>query len=91
MLIKNGKINALNSRRLKKMESFLDRIIKEKDDLQDKIIKLDRFFTTDTFENLSPVEKMHLKDQMRYMSAYLSTLRQRINFYESKEGKHGND
>nr|DAQ23746.1 MAG TPA: hypothetical protein [Caudoviricetes sp.] len=73
------------------MESFLDRIIKEKDDLQDKIIKLDRFFTTDTFENLSPVEKMHLKDQMRYMSAYLSTLRQRINFYESKEGKDGND
>ena len=84
------------------MESFLERIIKEKDDLQEKIIKekddlqekiikLDKFFTTDTFENLSPVEKMHLKDQMRYMSAYLSTLRQRINFYESKEGKHGND
>lgn len=69
------------------MESFLDRIIKEKDDLQDKIIKLDRFFTTDTFENLSPVEKMHLKDQMRYMSAYLSTLRQRINFYERQGGK----
>lgn len=72
------------------MESFLDRIIKEKDDLQDKIIKLDRFFTTDTFDKLTLIEKMHLRDQMRYMSAYLSTLRQRINFYESKEGKDGN-
>lgn len=73
------------------MESFLERIIKEKDDLQEKIIKLDRFFTTDTFDKLSQIEQMHLRDQMRYMSAYLSTLRQRINFYESKEGKHGNE
>lgn len=73
------------------MESFLERIIKEKDDLQEKIIKLDRFFTTDTFDKLSTIEQMHLRDQMRYMSAYLSTLRQRINFYESKEGKHGNE
>ena len=73
------------------MESFLERIIKEKDDLQEKIINLDRFFTTDTFDKLTAIEQMHLRDQMRYMSAYLSTLRQRINFYESKEGKDGND
>lgn len=47
------------------MESFLERIIKEKDELQEKIIKLDRFFTTDTFDKLTPIEQMHLRDQMR--------------------------
>ena len=73
------------------MEAFIQRMIIEKDELQDKVTKLENFINGEKFKELKGLEQVYLKEQLKFMRGYLSILRQRINFYESKEGKHGNE
>ena len=63
------------------MESFVERMIVEKDELQDKVTKLENFVNGEKFRELRGLEQVYLKEQLSFMRGYLSVLRQRINFY----------
>ena len=64
------------------MEAFVERMIVEKDELQDKVTKLENFVNGEKFKELKGLEQVYLKEQLTHMRAYLSVLRQRINFYK---------
>ena len=63
------------------MEAFVERMIVEKDELQDKVTKLENFINGEKFNELKGLEQVYLKEQLKFMKGYLSVLRQRINFY----------
>lgn len=63
------------------MEAFVERMITEKDELQDKVTKLEKFVNGEKFNELKGLEQVYLKEQLSFMRGYLSVLRQRINFY----------
>ena len=63
------------------MEAFIERMIVEKNELQDKVTKLENFVTGEKFNELKGLEQVYLKEQLKFMRGYLSVLRQRINFY----------
>ena len=63
------------------MEAFIERMIVEKNELQDKVTKLEKFLNGEKFRELRGLEQVYLKEQLKFMRGYLSVLRQRINFY----------
>ena len=63
------------------MEAFVERMIVEKDELQDKVTKLENFVNGEKFRELKGLEQVYLKEQLKFMRGYLSVLRQRLNFY----------
>ena len=63
------------------MEAFIERMIIEKDELQDRVTKLENFINGEKFKELKVLEQVYLKEQLKFMRGYLSVLRQRINFY----------
>lgn len=63
------------------MEAFVERMITEKDELQNKVTKLEIFVNGEKFKELKGLEQVYLKEQLKFMKGYLSVLRQRINFY----------
>ncbi|PIM79141.1 crAss001_48 related protein [Fusobacterium pseudoperiodonticum] len=63
------------------MKAFVERMVVEKDELQDKVTKLENFVTGEKFKELKGLEQVYLKEQLKFMKGYLSVLRQRINFY----------
>jgi hypothetical protein len=63
------------------METFVERMIVEKNELQGKVTKLENFVNGEKFKELKGLEQVYLKEQLAHMRAYLSVLRQRINFY----------
>ncbi|MEX6519063.1 hypothetical protein AB6N29_03630 [Fusobacterium animalis] len=63
------------------MEAFVERMITEKDELQDRVTKLENFVNGEKFKELKGLEQVYLKEQLKFMRGYLSVLRQRINFY----------
>ena len=63
------------------MEAFVERMITEKDELQDKVTKLENFVNGEKFKELKGLEQVYLKEQLSFMRGYLSVLKQRINFY----------
>ena len=63
------------------MEAFVERMIVEKDEIQDKVTKLENFVNGEKFRELRGLEQVYLKEQLKFMRGYLSVLRQRINFY----------
>ena len=63
------------------MEAFIERMIVEKNELQDKVTKLENFVNGEKFRELRGLEQVYLKEQLKFMRGYLSVLRQRINFY----------
>ena len=63
------------------MEAFIERMIVEKNELQDRVTKLENFINGEKFKELKGLEQVYLKEQLKFMKGYLSLLRQRINFY----------
>ena len=63
------------------MKAFVERMIVEKDELQDRVTKLENFVNGENFRELKGLEQVYLKEQLKFMRGYLSVLRQRINFY----------
>lgn len=63
------------------MEAFVERMVVEKDELQDRVTKLENFINGEKFKELKGLEQVYLKEQLKFMKGYLSVLRQRINFY----------
>ncbi|MDX9694948.1 MAG: hypothetical protein RBT49_04080 [Bacteroidales bacterium] len=64
------------------MEDFRTRLIEEKDELDSKINKLNGFFKTETFDNLSFKEQELLLLQFHIMRSYYMVLDQRIDYYQ---------
>lgn len=63
------------------MKAFVERMVVEKDELQDRVTKLENFVNGENFRELKGLEQAYLKKQLKFMRGYLSVLRQRINFY----------
>jgi hypothetical protein len=63
------------------MEAFVERMVVEKNELQDRVTKLENFVNGEKFRELKGLEQVYLKEQLKFMRGYLSVLRQRINFY----------
>ena len=60
------------------MSDFKSRLLEERDQLQEKVTKLDAFMDTETFETISKRQQMLLSDQLSYMEDYLYILNARI-------------
>jgi hypothetical protein len=63
------------------VEAFVERMVVEKNELQDRVTKLENFVNGEKFKELKGLEQVYLKEQLKFMRGYLSVLRQRINFY----------
>lgn len=55
-----------------------ERIVEEKKELEDKIIKLSAFMITSSFKGLNADERERLYKQISYMRCYCSILEERI-------------
>ena len=66
------------------MNEFLKRVISEREDLDNKLVKLKRFIGNDIFKRLTNEEQSLLKEQYETMLKYLTILDKRINYYRSK-------
>jgi hypothetical protein len=60
------------------MESYQERVIAEKAELDAKIEKLDAFVQGDVFGTLPPKEQKRLLKQRHHMTVYSSVLGERI-------------
>lgn len=63
------------------MDDFMTRVIAEKDDLKDKLIKLRMFLTTDKFRLLPIMDQRLLHQQEAHMAGYLEVLGERIKLF----------
>lgn len=55
------------------------RVVTEKDELEDKLTKLVAFFETDFFSKIEKDEQERLKRQSGFMQSYLEVLEERIS------------
>lgn len=62
------------------MEDWKDRAIKEKDELDEKIEKLDAFIDADNFWKLPITQQLLLYNQLDHMVQYSAILGQRIEY-----------
>lgn len=60
------------------MQDFQQRVIDEKDALEEKLIKLTKFINGQVFNTLDITERNLLTEQRTYMSRYLNVLNRRI-------------
>lgn len=60
------------------MKPHEERVIAEKDELREKLIKLDEFMHTDTFGDLYQTDQELLMEQREHMANYLEVLHLRI-------------
>lgn len=63
------------------MQKFVERMVTEKKELDERLGKLEAFLVTDTYNNLSQREKKLLKDQAETMANYSRILGERIAIY----------
>ena len=61
------------------MEDWKERLIEEKDQLTDRINKLQRFVLTDKFDSLPYADKELLMQQLEAMDNYAYILTQRVD------------
>lgn len=66
-------------------ETYLDRLNKEYDELQDKATKLYKFLDSDKKGSLSVKDVQLLVAQLRVMVEYLSILEARLGFDDEEE------
>lgn len=65
---------------MKELQPHQQRVLDEKNELFDKIQKLESFIETSSiFSQLSSIDKDDFIEQLRYMKAYLTILKRRIN------------
>ena len=63
------------------MQKFVEKMVKDKKELDEKIAKLNTFLATDTYNTLSQKEKKLRKDQFAAMSEYSRILKEIIAIY----------
>jgi hypothetical protein len=64
------------------MEAYQQRVVKEHDELNIKIVKLEAFMASEAFTELSHWESELLNQQYLYMGYYLGVLSQRISLFK---------
>lgn len=64
------------------MKDFQERVIKEKDELDDKIVKLTSFIGGTIFASLPDNERSRLSIQLQHMNRYSEILGQRIEVFD---------
>lgn len=64
------------------MEPYQQRVIEEHDELNIKIVKLERFMASEAFTELPDWESELLNQQYLYMGYYLGVLSQRIRTFK---------
>lgn len=70
------------------MEAFVQRLINERDDLNEKYflyLKLKSFLSKESISTLTDVELYFLNEQAEIMNKYLNILNLRISLYLNKE------
>lgn len=70
----------------KKCETYMDRLLIEREDLEVKVLKLAQFVNDGERERLAKRAEHHLDLQLKAMNEYLSILNERINPNEGCEG-----
>lgn len=65
------------------MQAYQERVVIEKEELQDKLVKLLAFFQTPTFSGLSETERSRLRNQARFMDGYAAVLEERIAAFKA--------
>lgn len=60
------------------MSSFIERLLAEETELNEKKAKLELFVNTDAFKNIDKVQQSLLKVQLAAMSTYSECLNQRL-------------
>ena len=63
------------------METFVDRMRQERNELDERIRKAIEFTKSDKFKTLSGTERFLLEGQIASMQAYYNYLQLRIGFY----------
>lgn len=66
------------------MKEFIERLLKENEELSIKIVNLQNFIGNETFLELSLIEKDMLEAQLVFMKKYNEILKRRINFYKER-------
>lgn len=61
------------------MSDFRARLIKESDELNDRIEKLKLFIVSIAFDSLREIERTALKEQLGYMQQYADVLNKRVS------------
>lgn len=65
------------------MQAFQERVIEERNDLVEKVAKLDVFLTNvDLVDNLIPGEEQRLQRQAEIMKQYIEVLDERIQYFQ---------
>ena len=64
--------------------SYRDRVRDERDDLRDKVMKLEAFMLGDSFSDIDDSQRILLFQQHRHMDSYLFTLESRIERFEER-------
>ena len=65
-----------------KMKEYQKRVVQEKKELDEKMLKLKEFFDSDTFKALDEDERFRLHRQAIYMDSYSTVLGERIEAFE---------
>jgi hypothetical protein len=60
------------------MSTFIDRLRTEKQELDEKLTKLEDFLATDTFTGLANIDKLLLEKQFAIMTEYSRVLNSRL-------------
>jgi len=60
------------------MSDFKSRLLEERDQLQEKVTKLDDFIDSDAYTTIAERQQELLLDQIYFMAEYLSILKERI-------------
>lgn len=64
------------------MQDYQKQIIKDKEEIDKKIIRMTSFIFSDKFSNVANAEKERIKDQLNIMMEYSHCLRDRIRAFE---------
>jgi hypothetical protein len=67
---------------IKELALYQQRVVDEKNQLQEKMSKLDNFFSTNTFVQLDPGEQSRLQRQWLIMQLYEQVLSERISNFK---------
>ena len=74
----------------KKMSTFLERLLAEETELNEKKAKLEAFTGTDAFKNVDKEQQALLKIQLNAMATYSECLNQRLIQINNKEPQQSN-
>ena len=72
------------------MSTFIERLIAEETELNEKKAKLEAFVGTDAFKNVDKEQRSLLKIQLNAMATYSECLNQRLIQINSKEPQQSN-